>query len=72
MTLHEADRAEQIVDFIRAFREDHGYCPSVREIAIGVGLASTAAVHHHLVSLRDRGVIEFEPGTARSIRVMEV
>ena len=65
------ERADRVVDFIRAYIRMHGYAPTVREIMDGVGLASTAAVQYHLEKLRDSGVITWIPGRARTIRVLE-
>ena len=38
-------KQQQIYDFILSFATDHGYPPSVREIAQAVGLKSPATVH---------------------------
>ena len=39
MTRHDALRKKRIVEYIAATVRDHGYPPSVREIAAAVGLA---------------------------------
>ena len=54
MTKHDADRKARILDFIAATLRTRGFPPSVREIAKAVGLASTSAVHHHLLILERR------------------
>jgi repressor LexA len=51
VTKQDQQRAERILDFIRERTADRGYPPTVREIAEAVGLASTSAVHHHLLKL---------------------
>ncbi|MDA8193161.1 MAG: transcriptional repressor LexA [Thermaerobacter sp.] len=51
----------RIVDFIRGYVADHGYPPSVREIAAGVGLRSTASVARHLKALEAAGHISHPP-----------
>lgn len=62
-------RQRQILEFIdRAVRE-HGYPPSVREIAQGVGLRSTATVHTHLATLQDKGFLRRDPTKPRAIEV---
>ena len=38
-------KQQQIYDYILAFAEEHGYPPSVREIAAAVNLKSPATVH---------------------------
>ncbi|MDE3113918.1 MAG: repressor LexA, partial [Chloroflexota bacterium] len=49
VTKQDQRRAERILAFIRETASERGYPPSVREIAEAVGLASTSAVHHHLI-----------------------
>ena len=58
MTRHDVERRQRIVDFIALTVEERGYPPSVREIADAVGLASTSAVHHHLIALERDGLLE--------------
>ncbi len=58
MTKHDAERKVRILDFIAATLRARGYPPSVREIAHAVGLASTSAVHHHLLILVREGYLE--------------
>ena len=58
MTRHDAERRQRILDCIARTVEERGYPPSVREIADAVGLASTSAVHHHLLALERDGLLE--------------
>jgi repressor LexA len=58
VTKHDAARKQRIMDFIAATIRAQGYPPSVRDIAHGVGLASTSAVHHHLEALIRDGFLE--------------
>ena len=58
MTRHDAERKRKIMDVIAATIRARGYPPSVREIAKAVGLASTSAVHHHLLILEREGYLE--------------
>ena len=60
MTRHDVERRQRILDCIARTVEERGYPPSVREIADAVGLASTSAVHHHLIALERDGLIERE------------
>ncbi len=50
---------------------DRGYPPSVREIAEAVGLASTSAVHHHLIGLERDGLLERGSNSSRAIRLTD-
>ena len=45
-------KQQQIYDFILSFSDEHGYPPSVREIAHAVNLRSPSTVHFHLKGLR--------------------
>ena len=58
MTRHDAERRQKILEQIARHVADHGYPPSVREIADAVGLASPSAAHHHLTALEREGLIE--------------
>lgn len=50
-------RQFDIIEFIRAHVELHGYPPTVREIGDDVGLSSTSSVHHQLRRLEELGVL---------------
>jgi len=69
VTRHDADRKVRILDFIAATLRARGYPPSVREIARAVGLASTSAVHHHLLILEREGYLERGAAQSRAIRL---
>ena len=69
MTRHDVDRRQRIVDFIALTVEERGYPPSVREIADAVGLASTSAVHHHLIALERDGLLERGGKHSRALRL---
>lgn len=42
------ERAERVFAALEEFTDEYGHPPSVRQLLQRVGLASTAAVHHHL------------------------
>ncbi|CAN5792870.1 transcriptional repressor LexA [soil metagenome] len=69
MTKHDALRKQRIIDYIAATVREHGYPPSVREIAAAVGLASTSAVHHHLSALERDGLLERDATQSRALRL---
>src|SRR5687767_15923159 len=69
MTRHDVERRQRIVDFIARTVEERGYPPSVREIADAVGLASTSAVHHHLMALQRDGLLERGNHASRALRL---
>ena len=55
------------VDFIEKFIRNNGYSPSVREIAKGMGLSSTASVKNMLDRLTDNGLLKRSGNIARGI-----
>lgn len=61
------EKQKRFIDFIMKFRNDNGYSPSIREIAAGLGLASTSAVKSMLDKLRQMGELSMVQGKARSI-----
>lgn len=64
-------KQSEVLEFIRAHIEDHGYAPSYREIGEHFGLSSPATVHTHVQSLVEKGVINVgEDGEARSIEIV--
>ena len=64
-------KQQQIYDFILSFSDEHGYPPSVREIAHAVNLRSPSTVHFHLKGLREAGVISQTEGKTRAITIMD-
>ena len=70
MTRHDAERKQKILETIARTVAQRGYPPSVREIADAVGLASTSAVHHHLLSLEREGLLERGPHSSRALRLI--
>jgi repressor LexA len=62
-------RQREILDFIEAQMQDHGYPPSVREIGEAVGLTSPSTVHTHLNTLERLGYLRRDPTKPRAIEV---
>jgi repressor LexA len=60
---------KKILKIISDFMEDHGYSPSIREIAKKLRFKSTKAVKVHLDALAKQGLIERIAGQARSISI---
>jgi repressor LexA len=69
MTRHDAERRQKILECIARTVRERGYPPSVREIADAVGLASTSAVHHHLLALERDGLLERGTHSSRALRL---
>jgi hypothetical protein len=60
----------QILAFIDAATKRHGYAPSQREIAKGVGLSSPASVAYHVDRLEEAGLLKRDPNTPRTYQVV--
>ena len=69
MTKQDQQRAERILEFIRERISEQGYPPTVREIAEAVGLASTSAVHHHLLKLERDGRLQKDATRSRALTI---
>ena len=68
MGTKSAPRAN-ILNFINNFRLEHGYAPSVREIAAAVHL-SLSATQYHLDALKGQGHISRRDHASRSVQVI--
>lgn len=63
-------RQEEILKFIRKCVREKGYPPSVREIGLAVGLASSSTVHGHLERLQSKGFLRRDPTKPRTIELL--
>lgn len=61
----------KVFNFIKEFIGEKGYSPTVRQIGKGVGLNSSSTVHAHLNNLRKEGLIDWEEGLVRTIRLIQ-
>jgi repressor LexA len=60
-----------IVAFIRTHVTEHGYPPTVRDIAAAVGLVSPSSVAYQLGELARLGAIRRDPNLTRAIVVVD-
>lgn len=65
--LYEQQR--RILEYIRDFIQEHGYPPTVRDIARELGISSTSVVDYHLKRLEQERLIERAPRSSRGIRL---
>jgi repressor LexA len=63
-------RQAEIYEFIKAYRAEHGYAPTFRDVASGVGLYLTTVIAH-LKALKNKGFVTWNEGIARSLRVIK-
>jgi len=62
-------RQRRILSVIRAWVEEHGYPPTVREIGDAVGLVSPSSVAYQLKELERKGFLRRDPSRPRAVDV---
>jgi repressor LexA len=67
----KGEKQHEILEFIHKEVNDRGYPPTVREICLATGLASTSTVHGHLSRLESQGYILRDPAKPRAIEVTD-
>ena len=61
---------EKIYDFCKSYIDEHGYAPTIREIAESVGLNSISTVHNHLKKLEEAKYIKRDEDKPRTIEIL--
>ena len=64
------ERQQTVFAFIRDFQAEHGYPPTIREIANQFGIRTTSGVMCHLRALQKLGIIDWTPSACRTLRVL--
>jgi len=62
-------RQKEVLDFIARYQTDNGYSPSYEEIAQGLGLASLATVHKHILALEAKHYLRRSFNQSRSLEL---
>lgn len=68
---HYKDHRSEVLKVIREKDLSHGKPPSIRELAGAVDVG-VATMHHYLERLREEGLVEWQPGKHRSLRLTPV
>src|SRR3989344_5422205 len=63
-------KQKQILDYIRQHIQSKGSAPTLKEIALAIGVSSLATVHEHLTSLEAKILIKRRAGKTRSIELV--
>jgi repressor LexA len=63
-------RQRDVVNHIIELTEEHGYPPTLAELALAMGLRNRMTVHQHVAALKKKGVVHWEPGLNRSLKVV--
>lgn len=64
-------RQKEVVRLIVEMTEEHGYPPTLAELAKAMGLRNRMTVHQHVVALKKKGIVRWEPNLNRSLRLAE-
>src|SRR5205823_12405449 len=64
-------RQKEILDFIRAYRSEHGISPTQREIRESFQLSSFGTVQKHLKRLEEKGALSRDWNRSRGISPRE-
>lgn len=64
-------RQKEVLGLIVRLTEDKGYPPTLAELAKALGLRNRMTVHQHVVALKKKGMVHWEPGLNRSLRVVD-
>lgn len=62
---------QAVLDFISAFTTENGYAPTHREVQENFGWRSQTAAVNHLDALKFKGLVTWQPGKARTLRVTQ-
>jgi len=65
----KASAEDRILAFIADYTGRRGVSPTIREIADGIGYASTGSVHRHIANLKAEGLLGETGGKSRSLVV---
>jgi len=64
-------RQKEVLDYVQAHLASHGgVCPSLGEIAVGIGVKTASTVHRILSDIKARGWITMTPNKPRSIQIV--
>ena len=60
----------EILDFIKAYWDEKGFSPSLREVAEGMEYKSVSTAAYHVARLENRGYVRRQPGVSRGMVVL--
>jgi repressor LexA len=63
-------RQRDVLRYIIELTEEHGYPPTLAELAKALGLRNRMTVHQHVAALKKKGFVHWEPGLNRSLKVI--
>lgn len=63
-------RQREVLRLIGTLSEEHGYPPTLAELAQAMGLKNRMTVHQHVAALKKKGFVQWEQGLNRSLRIL--
>jgi len=70
MAERSTKRQKELLDYVDAFIQEHGYGPSYREIMNAIGYKSVSTVAIHIDGLIAKGFLRKSDNSARSLEVV--
>jgi repressor LexA len=70
MAERSTKRQKELLDYVDAFIQEHGYGPSYREIMNAIGYKSVSTVAIHIDGLITKGFLRKTDNSARSLEVV--
>jgi len=70
MAERSTKRQKELLDYVDAFIQEHGYGPSYREIMNAIGYKSVSTVAIHIDGLIQKGFLRKRDNSARSLEVV--
>lgn len=64
------NRQRDVLEQITRLTEEHRYPPTLAELAKALGLKNRMTVHQHVAALKKKGLVHWEPGLNRSLKVI--
>lgn len=64
-------RQKEVLCLIDQLSKEHGYPPTLAELARALGLKNRMTVHQHVAALKKKGLVTWEPGLNRSLRIVD-
>lgn len=64
------EKQQLVFESILKYQRKYGFAPSIREICLMVGLASTSSVYGHLKMLEKKGYIRRREDVPRAIAIV--
>jgi repressor LexA len=64
-------RQKEILDYIKTYKDTHGFAPSLEEIGKYFKLKAVSTVHEHIDNLKRKGYIKKEMNQARGIELVD-